>query len=66
MRGGLQTENLQLEQASQAIAQARQRLAAEGVLARGVALTLGHPGADLAHVAEREPVDLVLTEGRRR
>jgi Kef-type K+ transport system membrane component KefB len=66
VRGGLQTENLQLEQASQAIAQARQRLAAEGVLARGVALSSSHPGADLAHVAEREPVDLVLTEGRRR
>ena len=66
VRGGLQTENLQLEQASQAIAQARERLAAAGVLARGVALSSSHPGADLAHVAEREPVDLVLTEGRRR
>jgi Kef-type K+ transport system membrane component KefB len=66
VRGGLQTENLQLERASQAIAQARERLAAEGVLARGVALSSSHPGTDLAHVAEREPVDLVLTEGRRR
>ena len=66
VRGGLQTENLQLEQASRRIAQARERLAAEGVLARGVALSSSHPGADLAHVAEREPVDLVLTEGRRR
>jgi Kef-type K+ transport system membrane component KefB len=66
VRGGLQTENLQLEQASQTIAQARERLAAEGVLARGVALSSSHPGTDLAHVAEREPVDLVLTEGRRR
>ena len=66
VRGGLQTENLQLEQASQAIAQARERLAADGVLARGVALSSSRPGEDLAHVAEREPVDLVLTEGRRR
>ncbi len=66
VRGGLQTENLQLEQASQTIAQARERLAAEGVLARGVALTSSHPGTDLAHVAAREPIDLVLTEGRRR
>jgi Kef-type K+ transport system membrane component KefB len=66
VRGGLQTENLQLERASQTIAQARERLAAEGVLARGVALSSSHPGTDLAHVAEREPVDLVLTEGRRR
>ena len=66
VRGGLQSENLQLEQASQTIAQARERLAADGVLARGVALSSSHPGTDLAHVAEREPVDLVLTEGRRR
>ena len=66
VRGGLQTENLQLERASRAIAQARERLAAEGVSARGVALSSSHPGPDLAHVAEREPVDLVLTEGRRR
>jgi Kef-type K+ transport system membrane component KefB len=66
VRGGLQTENLQLERASQTIAQARERLAAEGVLARGVALSSSHPGTDLAHIAEREPVDLVLTEGRRR
>jgi Kef-type K+ transport system membrane component KefB len=66
VRGGLQTENLQLEQASQAIAQAREHLATDGVLARGVALSSSHPGADLAHVAAREPVDLVLTEGRRR
>ncbi len=66
VRGGLQTENLQLERASQTIAQARERLAAAGVLARGVALSSSHPGTDLAHVAEREPVDLVLTEGRRR
>ncbi len=66
VRGGLQTENLQLERASQAIAQARERLAADGVLARGVALSSSRPGVDLAHVAEREPVDLVLTEGRRR
>jgi len=66
IRGGLQTENLQLEQASRAIAQTRARLAADGVLARGVALSSSHSGADLARVVEREPVDLVLTEGRRR
>ena len=66
VRGGLQTENLQLERASQTIAQARERLAADGVLARGVALSSSRPGVDLAHVAAREPIDLVLTEGRRR
>jgi Kef-type K+ transport system membrane component KefB len=66
VRGGLQTENLELERASRVIAEARERLAVDGVLARGVALSSSHPGTDLAHVAEREPVDLVLTEGRRR
>jgi Kef-type K+ transport system membrane component KefB/nucleotide-binding universal stress UspA family protein len=66
VRGGLQTENLLLEQASQAINAERARLASEAVVARGVALTSGNAGAELVRIAEREPVDLVLTEGRRR
>ena len=65
IRGGLQSENLQLEQASQAIAEIRASLASEDILARGVALSSSHPGSDLVHIVEREPVDLVLTEGRR-
>jgi Kef-type K+ transport system membrane component KefB len=66
VRGGLQTENLQLELASKAINEVRARLAADGVAARGVALTSASIGADLAHIAEREPVDLILIEARRR
>jgi Kef-type K+ transport system membrane component KefB len=66
VRGGLQTENLLLERASQAINEERARLAAESVVARGVALTSANPGVDIVRVVEREPVDLVLTEGRRR
>jgi len=66
VRGGLQTENLLLERASRAINEERARLAAEGVIARGVALTSADAGADLVRIAEREPVDLILTEGRRR
>src|SRR6201999_120672 len=58
--------NLQLERATQAINQERKRLAAEGVAARGVALTSSALGQDLVHIVEREPVDLVLIEGRRR
>jgi hypothetical protein len=65
-RGGLQSENLALERATREINEVRQRLADEGVVARGVALTSSNPGSDLAHIVEREPVDLVLTEGRRR
>jgi Kef-type K+ transport system membrane component KefB len=66
VRGGLQSENLALERASRAINDLRERLALEGVVARGVALTSSSPGSDLAHIVAREPVDLVLTEGRRR
>jgi hypothetical protein len=66
VRGGLQTENLLLERASQAINEQRALLAAEGVVARGVALTSSSPGNDMVRIVEREPVDLVLTEGRRR
>jgi Kef-type K+ transport system membrane component KefB len=66
VRGGLQSENLQLESASEAMNEVRARLAAEGVVARSVALTSSRPGSDLAHIVEHEPVDLVITEGRRR
>jgi Kef-type K+ transport system membrane component KefB len=66
VRGGLQSENLALERASRAINDTRERLAIDGVVARGVALTSTSPGSDLAHIVEREPIDLVLTEGRRR
>lgn len=65
-RAGLQTENLQLAQASRAVNEVRDRLLEDGLAARAVALTSNTPGSDLVHIAEREPVDLVLTEGRRR
>jgi len=65
IRGGLQTENAQLREASAVVRRAISRLAAEGVAARGVALTSSTPGTDLAHIVEREAVDLVLVEGRR-
>ena len=66
VRGGLQSENLALEQSSREINETRERLATDGVVARGVALTSTNPGSDLAHIVEHEPIDLVLTEGRRR
>jgi Kef-type K+ transport system membrane component KefB len=66
VRGGLQTENLQLERASRAVEEVRARLIEDGVAARGVALMSSSVGSDLVHIAEREPVDLVITEGRRR
>ena len=66
MRAGLQTENLALERASREINEIRERLASDGVVARGVALTSTNPGDDLVHIVEREPVDLVITDGRQR
>ena len=66
VRAGLQTENLALERASRSINEIRERLASDGVVARGVALTSTNPGDDLVHIVEREPVDLVLTDGRQR
>jgi Kef-type K+ transport system membrane component KefB len=66
VRAGLQTENLLLTRSSQEINEIRARLVSEGIAARGVALTSTTPGADLVRIAEREPVDLVITEGRRR
>ena len=66
VRAGLQTENLALERASRSINEIRERLASDGVVARGVALTSTNPGDDLVHIVEREPVDLVITDGRQR
>jgi Kef-type K+ transport system membrane component KefB len=65
VRGGLQDENLLLERASRAVEEERARLAQDGVAARGVALTSNNLGSDLVHIVEREPVDLVITEGSR-
>jgi Kef-type K+ transport system membrane component KefB len=66
VRGGLQAENLQLERTSTAINRVRTELAEEGVAARGVAFSTVSLGSDLAEIVEREPIDLVLIEGRRR
>ncbi len=53
-----------LERASRQINELRERLASRRASwCRGVALTSTNPGSDLAHIVEREPVDLVLTEG---
>jgi Kef-type K+ transport system membrane component KefB len=66
VRGGLQTENMHLQRASHLINEIRARLSAEGVASRGVAFTSRNIAADVVHITEREPIDLVLIEGRRR
>jgi Kef-type K+ transport system membrane component KefB len=65
VRGGLQTENRMLAEASNAAARARLGLIDRGVAARAVALTSVRPAHDLVKLAASEEVDLVLVDGRR-
>ena len=65
IRGGLQTENRLLEEATREVTAARNELAQRGIAARGVAFSSADPGADLARLAEREEVDLMLADGQR-
>ena len=45
--------------------EARNELIADGIAARSVAFISADPGADLARLADREEVDLLLTDGAR-
>jgi Kef-type K+ transport system membrane component KefB len=65
VRGGLQTENRLLREASDEIETARDELITQGIAARAVAFISADAGADLSHIASREDVDLVLADGRR-
>ena len=64
MRGGLQTERRALADATAELHTLRVR-SRRGVAARGAALTSSDPGTDIAKIANREGVDLVLLDGRR-
>lgn len=65
VRGGLQTEFRMLSQADEQLQAVRAELMEDQIAARAVAFTSTDPGADLVRLAEREPVDLVLLDGRR-
>jgi Kef-type K+ transport system membrane component KefB len=65
VRGGLQTERFQLAGASHEVERVRSDLLARSVPARAVAFTSTDIGRDLAKLADREDVDLVLIDGRR-
>jgi K+:H+ antiporter len=65
MRGGLQTENKLLAEASSKVDRLRRELVERGIAARGVAFTSVDPGADLSRLARSEEVALVLIDGRR-
>jgi Kef-type K+ transport system membrane component KefB len=65
VRGGLQTESFMLAGAANELERVRGDLLARGVPARAVAFTSTDVGRDLAKLADREDVDLVLLDGRR-
>ncbi len=65
VRGGLQTERFLLKAASDEVVALRGELLGRHVAARAVAFTSQEPGRDLAQLAEREDVDLLLLDGRR-
>jgi Kef-type K+ transport system membrane component KefB len=65
VRGGLQTENRLLSEASQEVGAARKELIDAGIAARAVAFVSANPGADLARLAQGEEIALALLDGRR-
>ena len=65
VRGGLQTEDRLLEEASAEVNAARRELIEDGTAARAVAFISADPGHDLVRLAGSEEVALVLVNGRR-
>ena len=64
-RGGLQTENRLLAEASEEMNRVRLELIERGIAARAVAFVSTDVGADLARLAKADEIALVLTDGRR-
>jgi nucleotide-binding universal stress UspA family protein len=64
-RGGLQTENRLLSEASEEMNRVRRELIERGIAARAVAFVSTDVGADLARLAQADEIALVLTDGRR-
>jgi Kef-type K+ transport system membrane component KefB len=65
VRGGLQTEEMKLRDASNRVNFARLELMEKGIAARSLAFSSADPGADLVELATNEGVDLLLLDGRR-
>jgi len=65
VRGGLQTENMLLEEASREVADTRHELIEAGVAARGVAFISSDLGGDLVRLARADEIALVLIDGNR-
>ena len=65
VRGGLQTEEFEVREASDQIQRARLGLLDEGIATRAVAFPSSHPGSDLVRLSRGDEVDLVLLDGWR-
>jgi len=65
IRGGLQSEQRQLREATEEVQRARVGLLDSGIPTRGIAFTSVDTGRDLARLAESDDVSLVLIDGRR-
>jgi Kef-type K+ transport system membrane component KefB len=65
IRGGLQTEQYQVQESSDLLQRTRLDLLDRGVASRAVAITSADPGRDLARLAHNPEIDLVLLDGRR-
>jgi Kef-type K+ transport system membrane component KefB/nucleotide-binding universal stress UspA family protein len=65
IRGGLQTENRILGEATELVTAARFEMIDKGIAARAVAFSSAQPGSDLARLAKQEGVDLLLMNGAR-
>jgi Kef-type K+ transport system membrane component KefB len=65
IRGGLRTEARALQEASEQVQLARERLTQAGVAARAVAFSSADPGRDLARLCRDGTIDLVMMDGRR-
>ena len=64
-RGGLQTENRVLREATEETSEARRELIESGIAARAVAFVSGNPGEDLVRLAGGEEMALILVDGVR-
>jgi Kef-type K+ transport system membrane component KefB len=62
---GLVSEDRQLAEATVELESRRALLRSRGVQARAAAFTAAEPGSDLVRLAAEEPIDLILTNGRR-
>jgi len=65
VRGGLQTQNKLLEEASEEVGVVRGELMDQGVAARAVAFVSTDIGSDLSRLAKTDEVALLLIDGRR-